>query len=54
MAKIAIIETGGKQYVATEGGVLTIENKEQAHVRIRSGYGATEAALQSAKIIENM
>jgi large subunit ribosomal protein L21 len=28
MAKIAIIETGGKQYVATEGGVLTIEKLE--------------------------
>ena len=35
-------------------GVLTIENKEQAQMRIRSGYGATEAALQSAKIIEHM
>ena len=33
-------------------GILTLENKKQAQVRLRSGYGATEAALQSAKIIE--
>lgn len=25
MSKIAIIETGGKQYLATEGAVLTVE-----------------------------
>lgn len=25
MAKIAVIETGGKQYVATEGAVLSVE-----------------------------
>src|SRR6185436_20775098 len=31
MAKIAIIETGGKQYVAMEGGVLTIEKLADAH-----------------------
>ncbi len=31
MAKIAIIETGGKQYVATEGGVLSIEKLADAH-----------------------
>ena len=31
MAKIAIIETGGKQYVATEGAVLTIEKLADAH-----------------------
>ncbi len=35
-------------------GVLTIENKEQAQVRLRSGYGATEASLQSAKILETL
>lgn len=35
-------------------GVLTLENKKQAQVRLMSGYGATEAALQSAKIIENI
>ena len=35
-------------------GVLTVENKDQALVRLHSGYGATEAALQSAKIIENI
>jgi large subunit ribosomal protein L21 len=28
MAKIAIFETGGKQYLATEGAVLTIEKLE--------------------------
>jgi large subunit ribosomal protein L21 len=33
MAKIAIIETGGKQYVATEGGVLTIEKLADAHTK---------------------
>jgi len=35
-------------------GVLTCENKEQALVRIGSGGGAVEAALQSAKIIKEM
>ena len=35
-------------------GVLTLENKKQAQVRLKSGYGATEAALQSAKIIESI
>ncbi len=30
MGKIAIIETGGKQYVATEGAVLTIEKLADA------------------------
>ena len=33
MAKIAIIETGGKQYVATEGAVLTIEKLADAHTK---------------------
>lgn len=33
MAKIAIIETGGKQYVATEGGVLMIEKLADAHTK---------------------
>jgi large subunit ribosomal protein L21 len=31
MAKIAIIETGGKQYVATEGTVLTIEKLDGSY-----------------------
>jgi 6,7-dimethyl-8-ribityllumazine synthase len=35
-------------------GVLTLENKEQAQVRLKSGYSATEAVLQSAKIIEEI
>ena len=35
-------------------GILTLENKEQAQVRLRGGYGAMEAALQSAKIIEKI
>ena len=35
-------------------GVLTLENKSQAEVRIPVGYSATEAALQSAKIIEKI
>ncbi len=30
MAKIAIIETGGKQYVATEGATLTVEKLDTA------------------------
>ena len=33
MAKIAIIETGGKQYVAAEGSVLTIEKLADAHTK---------------------
>jgi large subunit ribosomal protein L21 len=33
MAKIAIIETGGKQYVAMEGGVLTVEKLADAHTK---------------------
>ena len=35
-------------------GVLTLENKTQAEIRLRSGYGAMEAALQSAKIIDGI
>ena len=35
-------------------GVLTLENKKQAQVRLHSGHSATEAALQSAKIIEGI
>lgn len=35
-------------------GILTLENKKQAEERIGSGYGATEAALQSAKILEKI
>ena len=35
-------------------GVLTVDTKTQAEVRLHSGYGATEAALQSAKIIEKI
>ncbi len=35
-------------------GILTLENKKQSEVRLQSGYGATEAVLQSAKIIENI
>jgi large subunit ribosomal protein L21 len=33
MAKIAIIETGGKQYVATEGAVITIEKLADAQAK---------------------
>ncbi|MEI6316360.1 MAG: 6,7-dimethyl-8-ribityllumazine synthase [bacterium] len=35
-------------------GILTLENKTQAEIRLRSGYGSMEAALQSAKIIEGI
>jgi len=34
MAKIAIIETGGKQYVATEGAVLTVEKLDSKDGKI--------------------
>ena len=34
MAKIAIIETGGKQYVASEGAVLTIEKLDSKDGKI--------------------
>jgi large subunit ribosomal protein L21 len=30
MAKVAIIETGGKQYIATEGAVFSIEKVDAA------------------------
>ena len=31
MAKIAIIETGGKQYVVTDGSVLSVEKLSDSH-----------------------
>ena len=34
MEKIAIIETGGKQYVATEGAVLTVEKLDSKDGKI--------------------
>jgi len=34
MAKIAIIQTGGKQYLATEGAVITIEKQDSKDGKI--------------------